>query len=94
MTYDNGSWIEYDKEKILTELHDASVSCIEHLPDNYKVVMKERLIGLKKIDEIAYDNNIPISSVKNWLRKGRIALQDVVKKQYPDLYDMYMEMAI
>ena len=45
----------------------------------------------KKIDDIAIDNSIPVSSVKNWLRKGKVELQNIIKNKYPDLYDMYME---
>lgn len=91
---DNDTWDEYEKERILTEMYDASVKCISYLPDNYRIVMSDRLLNSKKIDEIAYDNNIPISSVKNWLRKGKIALQDIVKAQYPILYDMYADLAV
>lgn len=90
---ENGEWKEYDKERIISELHDASVQCIDYLPDNFRIVMHERLIYSKKLDDIAYDNNIPISSVKNWLRKGRIALQQIVKEKYPTLYDMYTDVA-
>ena len=53
--------------------------------------MHERLVNEKKIDDIAIDNSIPISSVKNWLRKGKVELQNIIKNKYPDLYDMYME---
>lgn len=88
-----GEWKQYDKERIISELHDASVQCIDYLPDNFRIVMHERLIYSKKLDDIAYDNNIPISSVKNWLRKGRIALQEIVKEKYPVLYDMYTDVA-
>jgi DNA-directed RNA polymerase specialized sigma24 family protein len=53
--------------------------------------MHDRLINQKKIDDIALDNNIPVSSVKNWLRKGKTELQSIIKNNYPTLYDMYME---
>ena len=91
MIYTTDGYVTYDKEKILSELYDASISCIDCLPDNLKIVMHERLINEKKIDDIATDNSIPVSSVKNWLRKGKVELQNIIKNKYPDLYDMYLE---
>ena len=80
----------YNKERVLNEIYDASVECINYLPDNLKIVMHERLINNKKIEDIATDNNIPVSSVKNWLRKGRVVLNDTIKEKYTDLYNMYV----
>ena len=91
MVYTSDGFVTYDKEKIISDLYDASISCIDYLPDNLKVVMHERLVNEKKIDDIAIDNSIPVSSVKNWLRKGKVELQNIIKNKYPDLYDMYME---
>lgn len=89
----DGKYQVYDKERIISEMHDASINCIGMLPDNLKVVMKEKLLNNKKIYEIAYDNQIPISSVKNWLRRGRIELAEKVKQNYTELYNMYIELA-
>lgn len=91
IVYADGEYVTYDKEKILSDLYDASISCLDYLPDNLRVVMKERLLKEKKIDDIATDNNIPVSSVKNWLRRGKSELQNIIKNKYPDLYDMYTE---
>ena len=87
----NGVYEQYDKERIISEFYDASLQSINDLPDNLRVVMYDRLVNQKKIDDIAIDNNIPISSVKNWLRKGKTELQTIIKNNYPILYDMYME---
>lgn len=79
----------YDKERMLNEIYDASVKCIQLLPDNLRIVIHERFINSKKIEDIAYDNNIPLSSVKNWLRKGRGVLKETMKEKYAMLYNMY-----
>ena len=79
----------YEKERVLTEIYDASVECIQSLPDNLRIVIYERFINSKKIEDIAIDNNIPISSVKNWLRRGKIVLEETVKERYATLYNMY-----
>ena len=92
IVYKEGKYIKYDREKVLTDFYDASVKSIQDLPDNLRVVMYDRLINQKKIDDIAYDNNIPVSSVKNWLRKGKTELQEIIKNNYSDLYTMYMDL--
>lgn len=79
----------YYKERVLTEIYDASVDCIQFLPENLRTVIYERFVNSKKIEDIAADNNIPISSVKNWLRKGKIVLKETVKERYTTLYNMY-----
>lgn len=93
IVYTNGSWQTFDKEQVLKEFYDASVSSIEDLPDNLRIVMRDRLVGKKKIEDIAYDNKIPITSVKNWLRKGKTELQGIIRDKYPRLYEMYREIA-
>ena len=92
IVYDNGKFVSYDREKIISDFYDASVKSIQELPDNLRVVMYDRLINNKKIEDIAYDNMIPVSSVKNWLRKGKVELQEIIKANHKGLYDMYMEM--
>lgn len=94
IVFTGNAYVSYDKEKIIADFYDASVKCIDYLPDNLRVVMRDRLIAQKKINNIAYDNNIPVTSVKNWLRKGRTELQTIIKDKYADLYNMYMEMNI
>lgn len=80
----------YNKEAIISDLYDASVNAINKLPTNLKIVMYERLINNKKIDDIAEDNNMTIASVKNWLRKGKQEMQNIIIKEHPDIYDMYI----
>lgn len=84
-----GNYKLYTKDNIIDYLYDASIKCIEFLPDNLKIVMSERVLNNKKLEEIASDNNIPITSVKNWLRRGRIELNRLVQENYNDLYKIY-----
>lgn len=88
--YSEGKYVTYCKEKIMSDIYDASVTCINKLPDNLRIVLKERYINKKKVDDIAYDNKIPVSSVKNWLRKGVVALNEELKESVPELYEMYL----
>ena len=80
----------YTRERVLNEIYDASVKSIDYLPNNLKMVMRERLINNKKIEDIAIDNDVPVSSVKNWLRKGKVVLNETIKERYPALYTMYV----
>lgn len=81
----------YKRERVYTEIYDASVECINFLPNNLQMVMRERFINNKKIEDIAIDNNVPVSSVKNWLRKGKDVLRDTIQERYADLYNMYTD---
>lgn len=92
--YKKNQYHTYDRERVISEFYDASVKCVDYLPDNLRIVMHDKLINQKKINDIAYDNNIPVTSVKNWLRKGRSELQSIIKDKYTDLYNMYMEVAV
>ena len=93
IVYDGKNFTSYTKEQILSDIYDASVACLKNLPDNLRVVMQERYIHKKKVEEIARDNQIPLSSVKNWIRKGESVLSEEVKRNYSELYDLYMEVA-
>lgn len=81
----------YTKEIIISDLYDASLNAINKLPDNLKIVMYERLVNNKKIDLIAEDNNMTIASVKNWLRKGKQEMQNIIMKEHPDICQMYID---
>jgi RNA polymerase sigma factor (sigma-70 family) len=93
MVFDGKSFTSYTKEKIMSDIYDASIACMNKLPDNLRIVMHERYINRKKVDDIAKDNQIPVSSVKNWIRKGEAVLNEEVKRNYSHLYDLYMECA-
>lgn len=79
------------KDDVTKYLVDASIDCINNLPDNYRLVLSEKLLRDKTLNEIAYDNNIPITSVKNWLFKGRLALRELIREKYANIYTQYVE---
>lgn len=92
MICENGEYKMYGRGQIINEIYDASLQCMDKLPDNLRIVMKERYINMKKVDDIAIDNKIPVTSVKNWLRKGIMALNDELKASVPDLYKLYIDL--
>lgn len=90
----NGKTFEtYTKERVILDVYDASIQCMKNLPDNLRIVLQERYINMKSIEEIARDNKIPISSVKNWLRKGENSINDEIKRNHSNLYDIYNDLA-
>ena len=91
IVYNKGEYKRYTREEVMNDIYDASVRCMDNLPDSLRVVMKERYLEHKKVEQISTDNNIPLSSVKNWLRKGAVVLNDELKRTCPDIYDMYVE---
>lgn len=91
MYFDGKNLIPVTRERISSEIYDASVECIGYLPDNLRIVMWERYVEKKTVAQIAKDNNISVFSVQNWLFKGKKCLFDEVKCRYPKLYDIYVE---
>lgn len=79
----------YSKEKIIQELHEVTIACIELLPPDQKFAMTQRLIFQKKINDIADEFQVPISSLKNWIYYGRQHLRQIVMNKYPELYSLY-----
>ena len=54
--------------------------------------MKERYINQKKLEQIARDNRISLSSVKNWIRKGTSELKCEIEYRHPDLVKIYEDL--
>lgn len=86
---DEGKFVRIDRSTIIDQMADASLKCIEYLPDHYRLVLTEQLVNKKKISEIADDNQMPTTTIVNWLYKGRTKLQEIVKDKYKDLYESY-----
>ena len=48
------------------------------LPDSLRIVLEERFINNKKLEDISIDNKINISSVKTWVGRGLKALKEEI----------------
>lgn len=91
LLFNGAECIMYSKEKIASDIYDASIDCIQYLPDKCRLVIKERYINQKKVEDIAIQNNFSVYDVKNWLVKARKLLKAEVKKRYSDLYNVYLK---
>ncbi len=102
ITHDNIDYVtenyidftEVTKDDITQDLYDASLTCINLLKDQYRMVLYEKLVNCKTIVDIANEKQIPITTVKNWLFKGRIELRNMIKEKFGRLYESYCEFEI
>lgn len=94
MSFDGKTYRTYTKGKIISDMYDASAKCVDYLPDHLRIVMTERYMNNKTVKDIAKDNNIPVSSVKNWIRKGKLELENEVRNRYEELLEIYKELKI
>lgn len=90
-TYD---LVPYTKEKVLLDMHDASIDSIEDLPDLTRDIMKDRFIYKKKIKDISEENHINISLIRNRIIAGKNSIKEIIKKKHPDLYDLFTAMKL
>jgi RNA polymerase sigma factor (sigma-70 family) len=92
MSFNGGEFKTYTKSKVLSDIYDASIECMDYLPDHLRIVMKERYINQKKVDTIAEENKVSSASVKNWIRKGCSELANEVMDKHNELYNIFEEM--
>jgi DNA-directed RNA polymerase specialized sigma24 family protein len=90
MLFNGTGYTVYNKEKILSDLYDASIDCINYLPEICRIVMTERYINKRKVEDIAKMNNMTKINVKNIIIRSRRLLNAEVQKRYSDLYNIYI----
>lgn len=81
-----------DREQIIQKFYDASIYEISHgLDKEVGFILSEKLLKDKKIQTIADENGINVSTVKNRLYKGKEDLKEILKSKHSDLYEMYLD---
>jgi RNA polymerase sigma factor (sigma-70 family) len=78
-----------DREQVTSDVYDASFACLENLPIELKSVLKEKYINSKTLEDIAYEMSIPVSTVKNWIRKGKIMIREELQFNHSELLEKY-----
>lgn len=94
INYETDNYTDFyiiSKDESCRDLYDISVSCINKLPDNYKMVLSQKFLEDKTINQIAEDNDLPVTTIKNWLFKGRLCLRELIRKNYSEAYERYFE---
>lgn len=79
------------RDEIIKRFYDVSLGEINNLDKRSAMIMKEKLIKNKKLVEIAEEQSLNLSTVKNILYKGERLIKELVQNKYSDLYDMYVE---
>lgn len=82
-----------NREEIIQKVHDVSMYEISQLKPHLKLVITEKLVKGKKLEEVAEEQDIPVSSVKNYLRAARLEIRKQFNTKYKDLYDLYLDVA-
>lgn len=88
---EHGDIVANSNEEIVARMYDASINAINHLGGAYTQILTMKLINDMKIREIADELGMNESTVKNYLYKGKEAIADELKKNHPELYEMYLE---
>lgn len=65
--------------KRMKDEHDKHVTdCLQKLDPKYRMVLEARLQGVK-LEDIAKQNNVPLSTVKSWHRRGKSQLRHLAR---------------
>lgn len=87
-----GHILELNASDITRQLYDISINAIEHIDNpTTKEVIKLKIIEDITIREIGEKLQLNTSNVKNHLYKGKRELADSIKKEYPDLCELYLD---
>jgi len=74
------------EEMIKAETVDQITKIIEELPDNFKLVIQDRFIKGKSINEISKDLGVPLNTVLTRISRGKIKIIQIMKKHYPHFW--------
>ena len=88
---EEGELIANSKDDIVTMMYNSSLNEIKNLGGTYTKILTMKLLKDMKIKDIAEELNMNESTVKNYLYKGKEMVQEIMKKQYKSLYDMYID---
>lgn len=78
-------------EDLTKKLYDTSLMEIDNLGGNYAKILRMKLVDDMKIREIAKLLDMNESTVKNYLYKGKAEIDEIIKKKYKPLYEMYLD---
>ncbi len=81
----------HQEDDIIVTLYNKTVEAINELKEPYRTVMIEREINNKKLHDIAADLNWNLSTVKTRLRKAKVDVANIIKKNNKYLMEMYYD---
>jgi len=78
-------------DDLTAHLYDLTLREISALDEPYRIVMYEREINKKQLQNIAEDLGWNLNTVKTRLRKAKQEIADSITKKYPELIEAYNE---
>lgn len=91
IVFDGIKTTTYTKSKIFYDLYDASIECMNFLPEHIRETMMRRYIDKEKISRISMEMHEKESSIKNWIKRGHELLKKEIIKRNGYLYSLYKE---
>lgn len=90
-TMEGGSLTANSVDDLAVKMYDTSLMEIDKLGGNYTKILRMKLVDDMKIREIADELGMNESTVKNYLYKGKMTVEEIMKTKHKDLYEMYLE---
>ncbi|WQJ51690.1 MAG: RNA polymerase sigma factor [Hatfieldvirus porci] len=90
-TMEGGSLTANSVDDLAVKMYDTSLMEIDKLGGNYTKILRMKLVDDMKIREIADELGMNESTVKNYLYKGKITVEEIMKTKHKGLYEMYLE---
>jgi len=78
-------------DDLTAHLYDLTLREISALDEPYRLVMYEREINKKQLQDIAEDLGWNLNTVKTRLRKAKQEIAENITKKYPELIEAYNE---
>lgn len=79
-------------DTVIRKIYDVSINAINDIENPItKQVVESKIVNNMTIKEISIMMNMNQSNVKNHLYKGKQELAYTIKKENPDLYDLYLD---
>ena len=69
----------WEEENELMERYNTALKCINNLKPMYRNILEDRLIGKMKYEDIATKYNVPLQTVKNRIRRGKLLVVEAMK---------------
>ena len=90
-TMEGGSLTANSVDDLAVKMYDTSLMEIDKLGGNYTKILRMKLVDDMKIREIADELGMNEATVKNYLYKGKMTVEEIMKTKHKGLYEMYLE---
>lgn len=68
----------WDEENELMDRYRFALECIQNLKPTYRDMLEDQLVRKMKYEEIAQKHNVPLQTVKNRIRRGKMLVAEAM----------------